>query len=58
MLEDQAFYYVFLQELDKYAQEFLNAADFCKYAMSVEGILKDQVQAYTLGGEAIEKEIG
>jgi hypothetical protein len=44
--------------LDKYAQEFLDAADFCKYAMAVEGILKDQVQAYTLGGEAIEKEIG
>ena len=26
--------------------------------MSVDGILKNQVQAYTFGGEAIEKEIG
>ena len=44
--------------MDKYAQDFLEQADFCKYAMSVNGILKDQVGTYTNGLGAIETQIG
>lgn len=58
MLDDQAFYYVFLQEMDKYARVVLDQADFCKYAMSVNGIVRDQVKTYTHGGSAMEHEIG
>ena len=44
--------------MDKYAKEFLDRADFCKYAMSVDGILRNQVQAYTHGEGGIENDIG
>ena len=44
--------------MDKFAKEVLEAADFCKYAMSVEGILKDQVHAYTNGEQGIERDLG
>ena len=41
------FYYIFLAGIDLSVEDTLASMDFCKYALTVNGAVKDQVGVYS-----------
>lgn len=54
IIDPNPFYFIFLKEIKKDVDRVIDEIDFCKYAMNVNGVLKDQIGVY--GGTQKEQQ--
>jgi len=57
-LDRNTFYYLFANQVDKSARAMLDSIDFCNYALSLGGVIANQVETYAGGIERMEQKVG
>ena len=58
IVEFQPLAYVFIGELDKFLTKQISKLNFCDFALTIEGTLKNQVQTYLKDIDQIQLKLG
>ena len=57
LVRETPFYYVFLANIDLFAENTIASMNFCKYALTVHGALQNQVDIYSGTKENMELQL-